>query len=250
MTDPFEDETTDQVKKKPKVIFLILGVVVILIIILTYWYYGRSKTETVIDLSNQASEVTEQDKVADVIAKVSQLMILPEDGEPMVATILDAQALAAEQAFYADASDGDKLLIFPNRAIIYNPTNNIIVNVGEVRVVERLPDDEGTEEETAEKEEEEESVPPEPVVLDIEIRNGSGKSGAAQVLSDELSSELNKITSIGNADNSNYDSTVIVNISGKDVSRLVTQLGITAVQALPEGEEASTADVLIIIGSK
>lgn len=71
-----------------------------------------------------------------LLGQVSSHMILPEGEEPAIATIVDAAALIAEQPFYNGAQDGDRVLIYPQaqRAIIYSPSRDIIVNVGPIVV--------------------------------------------------------------------------------------------------------------------
>lgn len=75
-------------------------------------------------------------EVAQLLNQVGSLMILPEGEEPAIATIVDAAALIAEQPFYNGAQDGDRVIIYPQaqRAIIYSPERNIIVNVGPIVV--------------------------------------------------------------------------------------------------------------------
>lgn len=70
-----------------------------------------------------------------LVKRVGDLMLLPEE-TPLVATVEDAAQLRAEQAFYKDVQNGDKLLIFPQaaKAIIYNEQSNKIVNAGPIFV--------------------------------------------------------------------------------------------------------------------
>ena len=75
-------------------------------------------------------------EIEEVVSQVSRHLLLPQGEVPTLATIIDAATLAQEQAFYQNASDGDKLLIYlqNQRAIIYNPKQDIIVNVGPIVV--------------------------------------------------------------------------------------------------------------------
>lgn len=75
-------------------------------------------------------------EVARLAAKVGLLIVLPVDEEPVVATILDVEKLAKEQPFYRDAKNGDKVLIYmkAQRALIYDETRNILINVGPVSI--------------------------------------------------------------------------------------------------------------------
>lgn len=73
-------------------------------------------------------------EVKDVVTRVGSLMILPSNETPQVATIEDAESLAKTQAFFANSTNGDQILIYlkDQKAIIYRPSENIIVNVGPI----------------------------------------------------------------------------------------------------------------------
>ena len=79
-------------------------------------------------------QLTEK-QIIQLTQKVGELIILPEE-TPLVATVEDAAQLRAEQAFYNDVQNGDKLLIFPQaaKAIIYNEASHKIVNAGPIFV--------------------------------------------------------------------------------------------------------------------
>jgi hypothetical protein len=74
-------------------------------------------------------EQTEENKKT--LAAVGALMMIPWE-EPIIATINQVDVLIKEQPFYFGAENGDKLLIFPKiqKAIIYSPKKNIIINAG------------------------------------------------------------------------------------------------------------------------
>ena len=64
---------------------------------------------------------------AKVIAEVSKIMILPEE-TPSMATVLDVTKLS-DQPFFKNAQNGDKLMLFTaaQKAILYRPSTNQIV---------------------------------------------------------------------------------------------------------------------------
>jgi uncharacterized protein HemX len=74
----------------------------------------------------------QQQEAKQLIQKVGKLIILPSEETPIVATVNDAKTLATQQAFYKEAVNGDKLLIYTvsQKAILYSPSRNMIVNVG------------------------------------------------------------------------------------------------------------------------
>jgi hypothetical protein len=83
------------------------------------------------------SESTLQKTLPEIIAKVGMLMILPLDEEPTMATVSNPEKLK-DQAFFANASSGDIVLIYSKagKAILYNPTENKIVEVSPINLRE------------------------------------------------------------------------------------------------------------------
>ena len=94
---------------------------------------------------------------------------------------------------------------------------------------------------------------PEPVVLpDVEIRNGTNVTGLAKRTSDELTAKDYTVTSIGNAATRNNSETKVYALRDEHVESAKTIAEILSAQAdsgLPEGESASDADVLVILGA-
>lgn len=87
--------------------------------------YFATRTSTTIDTRSDASQ-----DVANLVALVGKLIELPTDEEPVIATVSDPQQLK-NQAFFAKAQKGDKVLIYnkSRKAILYNPTTNRIIDV-------------------------------------------------------------------------------------------------------------------------
>ena len=80
--------------------------------------------------------------------KVGKLMLLPKDEIPTVARVSDPEALR-DQAFFAEAKVGDVLLIYSEKAILYDPVANKIitvanVNLGNAKKLAPAPSGEGT----------------------------------------------------------------------------------------------------------
>ncbi len=90
-----------------------------------YYFYRQAA-----DLKQNATGDQAAQEAKDVINKVSRLMILPTDEEPTVATVSDPEKLK-DQAFFANAKLGDKVLIFTQakKAILYDPMIDKIVEV-------------------------------------------------------------------------------------------------------------------------
>lgn len=72
-------------------------------------------------------------EIEKIINQAGQLIILPRDLKPNIATIENVEKLKEKEPnFYKNAENGDKLLLYPNQVILYSPKRNIIVNVAPI----------------------------------------------------------------------------------------------------------------------
>jgi len=94
-----------------------------------YYFYGQYS-----DLRANPNKVA-QEETAKVVAKISKLIVLPEDETPTLATVSDPEALKS-QPFFAKAKKGDRVLIYANarKALLYNPESNRIVEVAPINI--------------------------------------------------------------------------------------------------------------------
>jgi len=109
-------------------------IVLLLFVILGGAYMLFFKPDSSMTLPDENGQLTDE-QVDTLVEKVGKLIVLPNE-TPLVATVEDAAQLRAEQAFYKDVQNGDKLIIFPQaaKAIIYNEEANQIVNAGPIFV--------------------------------------------------------------------------------------------------------------------
>lgn len=213
-------------------IILAVALIISLVILASLFvkYLGLKKEISYLQ-DPQAQQAKTKRETQDLIAQVGKLMVLPE-GEPTVATVVDAEALAKEQEFFKDAKNGDKVLIYKDKAVLFNPEEGRIVNVGPVFSTNPA------------------STEAQSNVLNIEVRNGSKKIGAANELGDSLKAKGYNVAEVANAANADYTQSVLVNLTGKDVKALETELSLIATDKLPDGEATSSQDVLVILGNK
>lgn len=111
---------------------IIIALVVLLLVTgggLAYYMLGGSN-----------SKVAAENELKEVVAKVGKLMILPEGETPTLATVADPEKLK-DQKFFINAKTGDKVLIYANsqKAILYNPSSNKIVEVAPVNLGSGTP---------------------------------------------------------------------------------------------------------------
>ncbi len=83
----------------------------------------------------QSSPSVKQQEVAAIVAKVGKLIVLPEGETPTVATVTDPEKLK-DQAFFANAKSGDKVLIYANakKAFLYDPVNDKLIDVAPLNI--------------------------------------------------------------------------------------------------------------------
>lgn len=80
---------------------------------------------------NSPENVAEAKRIVD---QVRTHMHIDESIEPTVATIVDVEALRAQNEFYANAKNGDFLIVTPTRAILYDPNKDMILDVVPVQL--------------------------------------------------------------------------------------------------------------------
>ncbi len=108
-----------------KLVMLVLGVLVVGLAGTSLMFYKQAKS---LKVNPQKVAQEENQKVIDAVGK---LVLLPDGETPTVATVTDASKLKSQQAFFARAEEGDKVLIYTSalKAIMYRPSTNKIVEV-------------------------------------------------------------------------------------------------------------------------
>lgn len=116
----------------------------------------------------QDPEALARKEAEELVAVVGKLILLPKDELPTIATVSDPTRLS-DQAFFAKAKVGDKVLLYPNarKAYLYDPEANRVlevapINLGDTGEVTPTPEPE----EEAVVEEETEEAPVEEEVTD------------------------------------------------------------------------------------
>lgn len=126
--------------RKPK-----LTTVLVLIVLLglaagsAYLYTQYEATqEKVEQLSTvQGQEELNKTQTEQLLGEMRQMILLPTDEDPAVATIIDINQLNSNE-FYKDAQNGDRVIVYSNakKAYIYRPDTKMVINVGSFQVDE------------------------------------------------------------------------------------------------------------------
>lgn len=84
-----------------------------------------------LQLGNQQQN---QEAARRIVEEVRAIIDIPEDVEPTVATIVDVETLRQRNPFYEKASNGDHLIVTPERAILYSSAQRKILDVVPVQL--------------------------------------------------------------------------------------------------------------------
>lgn len=121
-------------KIKPQVVLVIL-IIVISIGAAAYFQNQYARTQKELQSLKADPTAIKQKEIKAVKSSVAALVALPEGEEPTIATIVDVEKLKS-QPFFAKASNGDKLLIYPKagKAYLYDPRANKLIDVAPVNI--------------------------------------------------------------------------------------------------------------------
>ena len=232
---------------------LIIAVVIVVVVgIGASLMWSRQGADSLAKLAAQPGAKVSGDQVNQLVARIGQFITVPSGELPSVVVLQNVAELAKQQTFYQNAKDGDILLLFSNRAIIYDAIANKLVNVGPIVRNDATPVPSAVASASASVSPTDSATPGVPEKVTVDVRNGTPKAGLAGA----SASTLKKYTwiTIGKVSDakSTYSKTLIIDLSeGKKpnaVAKLAEVLKGTVDTAIPKGEASSTADILVIIG--
>lgn len=116
-------------KPNSKLVTRVLLVVTVVALCLAGYFFNQVR------ILKQDPQVLAQQEVSELTAKVGKLVVLPEGETPTVATVSDPEALK-DQAFFAKAVKGDKVLIYAQakKAILYSVELNKVIDVAPLNI--------------------------------------------------------------------------------------------------------------------
>ena len=194
-------------------------------------FYDLYKTyEAKVPVSDKEAEK----EVAVLVTQLKKIMEVPDE-KPVVATVKDKHTLKSQQAFFAQAENGDKLIVFQTarKAILFRPSIGKIIESGPLITTP-------TQQQTQ--------------TIKVAVYNGTTQAGLATKVEENIKKAAGAsiVTSVADAKSKDYAKTIVVDITGKnkqsaeDVAKF---LGAT-VSTLPAGETKPDADILIIAGER
>lgn len=132
-----ETTSTKASRAKPLGFLVVLGLVVLVLVL---DMRRRAAEDQLAQLSVRLGQVTDenqqqnQEEAKAIVEKVRRHIDIPSDIEPTVATIVDVEKLRERNAFYTKAQNGDHLIVTTDRAILYSPSEDRILDVVPVQI--------------------------------------------------------------------------------------------------------------------
>jgi hypothetical protein len=129
---PYQEKIVGNFRGNRSLWIIIVAVLLILAALPSYYYYGQyKKTQQLL----QNPSATANAEAKQLIGEVGKLMVLPASEQPTIATVSDITKLA-DQPFFANAKNGDKVLIYTQskKAILYRESINKIIEVAPVNL--------------------------------------------------------------------------------------------------------------------
>jgi len=122
-------------KIKPSILILILALSVSLLFgIFSLNLY--LKTQQKIKLLESQNKATAQEigaqEIRNILDKVTKHLVLPT-GIPQIIRVANIETLKKTQPFFANAQNGNILLVFQNKVVIYDPVSDKIVDIAYIR---------------------------------------------------------------------------------------------------------------------
>ncbi len=228
-------DTTEHIqKKKGSVSKKIVSIILVLIFLglvgsTGYFFYQYQQLKK--QYQNSSTAVSAQTQ--QIVDEVKKLMLLPKGEVPTVATITDVSKLRNQQ-FFVNATNGDKVLIYTNakEAILYDPKENIIINVAPITLGNQPPS--------------------QAQQAKIGIRNASANTALTATITTQLTNTYPGINiSLKEVDATLRETTIVVPISSQatqaaqDIAKTLN----ATIGTLPANEiKPQGVDILIIVG--
>ena len=170
----------------------------------------------------------------ELIDEIGKIIVLPTGETPTIATVTDVDKLKITQPFFQNAKNGDKVIVYTKKAILYDPLAKKIIDVTTINP--GSPSAQTT------------------APLRFLLLNGTTKVGLTQKFEVQLKKVFPEaiIVNRDNAKKNTYAKSIIVDINNLNQAKtaeLSQSFALTA-DKLPEGEvRPEDSDFLIILGA-
>jgi hypothetical protein len=111
----------------------LIFVIIVVILAISVWSLNSDKSNLTKEVAslNANPQAIVQKQTQGIIDAVGRLMQLPSNETPTVASVSDAATAKKQSAFFANARNGDKVLLYAKsgEAILYRPSTNKVILV-------------------------------------------------------------------------------------------------------------------------
>lgn len=178
---------------------------------------------------------------SEILSEVGKIIVLPPDETPQIATVTDVEKLRVNQPFFNAAKNGDKIIVYSKKAILYDPVAKKIIDI---TIINPSSPSAQTPSPT----------PTSTISYKFTVLNGTPTTGLGLKYVNILKKLIPNAVVVDKdfAKKNNYTKTILVDISKKypgESSQISQTLNIP-LEKLPEGEALPlNSDFLIILGS-
>jgi len=125
-----QNNSTNAYVFSPTKVATVAGIIIFLLLAIAPSYFLFQKIRNSQKQIPQIKLIPQEDGKT-ILEKARKLVDLPRDEDPTIVTILDRDKVK-NQPFFAKAKNGDKIIIFNKNklAVLYDSTNNKIVEMG------------------------------------------------------------------------------------------------------------------------
>ncbi len=116
-----------------KIIAIIVSLAIVVAIgFVVYPLLVRQDSDTSLSPVAPGPNTLSDAEVKDLVAKVRKHMQV-SDETPQIVAINNVDSLKKQQPFFASAQNGDQLLVYPTRVILYRPSSDQIIDIAQIR---------------------------------------------------------------------------------------------------------------------
>jgi hypothetical protein len=224
-----------EAKFDPRIKYGIIAVLVLVAVVPSVYFYTQYRTAQKRLANPNIFAQEEAKKYTDMVAR---LMTLPSDEVPTLATVNDKDKLK-NQPFFANAENGDKVLIYTNakKAILYRPSINKIIDIAPVNIGPSATESATLTTET----------------VKFTLRNGTIIVGLTKIFETDLKAKVPnaEVLDRDNAKRNDYEHSILIDVKGTkgaEAAQIAAELDIT-VAPIPVDEATPSGDFLIILGT-
>jgi hypothetical protein len=126
---------------KKTTVIVFSGIILILLSFIGYGIYQYTHLSSELNklktTPGQSGELARSENEA-LVKRVGKMILLPKDEEPTIASVTDKEKLKGQQ-FFVNAEIGDKMILYLNnrKAILFRPSNGMIIEVSTVNVTDK-----------------------------------------------------------------------------------------------------------------